>query len=60
MNLVEEVDLTGEHASGMSHTSKTVRDIAHSRDGSDHDELSDYLKVDNVRATQVFLRFRDT
>ena len=42
---MEEVDLTGEHTSDMSHTSRTAVDTATSKDGNNHDEVSKYRAI---------------
>ena len=40
VNLVEEVDLTEEHTSGISHTSRTAGDTAPSKDGGFREGVS--------------------
>ena len=57
--MVNPVDLTEEHTSGMSHTSKYAGDSTPFRNGSNHDEVSNYLAVDHVVFTKE-LAVRDS
>ena len=52
VTLENQVDLTEEHASGMSHTNIIAGDSALSRDGNNHDEMSKYLADDSVVFTK--------